>query len=133
MSFAGSSAAAEDKKPKGAGAGAGAAAGGGCVASAPAAAKAGDERRGSSSDALKFSAVGTGPGSISDVDRKKMMDANAARASSAPGATGNPRRATEETVAARGDFGSCRNPLAPSQKCLVTRHTGSTSAALGKK
>ena len=79
-------AAADDKKPK---AGGGAGAAGGCAAAAPLAAKAGDERRSSSSDVLRFPAAGSGLGGISDADRKKISEANAARASSAPGAAGS--------------------------------------------
>ncbi len=59
--------------------------GGAAVPSASA--KAGEERRGSVAD-LSRGVAGGAASSISDAERKKISEANAARASSAPGATG---------------------------------------------
>ena len=58
--------------------------GGAAVSSASA--KTGDEKRGSAADVSRGVAPGSAVGSIGEAERKKISEANAARASSAPSA-----------------------------------------------
>ncbi len=82
--YAGATAAADDKKFLKVG-------GGGSSAASAATSKPSDDRKGANADFSKGLVSGGGAGSIGDAERRKVVETNASRASSAPGATGTSR------------------------------------------